>query len=113
MVLPSEVRLHSRVGEVLVRLLKLGFARLVKDTNLKGERHGVAEEHPTHAVTTPTRFQPAVDALVTHAFVHVSLGTLLMVETVREDKLVVIITGWEVQSARVPFSQQHQTLDGA
>lgn len=36
-----------------------------------------------------------------------------MIEIVREDQFVIIVTGREVQGAWVPFGQQHQTLDGA
>lgn len=43
MVLPSEVGLHCRMGEVLVRLLEFGLARFIEDTDFEGECHGVAE----------------------------------------------------------------------
>lgn len=112
-VLAAEVGFDGGVGEVLVRLLELDFARLVEDSDLEAERHGVAEEHPAHAVAAPAGLQPAVDALVAYTLVHVCLGALLMIEIVREDQFVIIVTGREVQGAWVPFGQQHQTLDGA
>lgn len=113
MIFASEVRLHCCMGEVLVRLFELGLARFIKDADFEGECHGVAEQHPAHAITAPARLQPAVNTLVTHALVHVRLWPFLVLQIIWENELIIIVTGREVQSARMPFGQQHQTFDCA
>ena len=93
----------------------------VEDAELEGQGQGVPQEHPTHAVASPGRLEPALDTLASDAPLGLRRRSLAAAvvravgigSTVVDHELVAVVAGREMQGARVPLGQQHEALDRA